>query len=112
LKFANASVIESLRRNHELCNIILHYISDNSNNTDTASYGSNCVSLTLSGQQQQSFGYISDDIYTALILEEAEKFYNGLTTIQRNETIAAAVTIRPSSVPTPLSTYNNHNRQN
>ena len=37
LKFATASVFESLRNNPELCNIILHYISDN----NSASYTPN-----------------------------------------------------------------------
>jgi hypothetical protein len=27
-------------------------------------------------QQQQSFSYLNDDIYSALISEEAEKIYN------------------------------------
>ena len=43
LKFATASVIESLRNSPELSNIISHYISDN--NTDTTSYGSNHLSF-------------------------------------------------------------------
>jgi hypothetical protein len=51
----------------------------------------------LSGRQQyqqQSF----NDSYTALILEEAEKLYNGLTTELTNRVIAAAAgTIRASS---------------
>ena len=34
----------------------------------------------LSGQQQQSFSYLNDDTYTALILEEAEKLYNQFIT--------------------------------
>jgi hypothetical protein len=45
LQFATLSVIESLRRNPELCNFIL-----------------------------------SDDIYSALLLEETEKLYKDLTT--------------------------------
>jgi hypothetical protein len=75
LKIAILSVIESLRSNPELYNFIIY---DNSNNT-TINYGSNYPSLMLSGrqhQQQQSF----NDSYTALILEESEKFYNKLTT--------------------------------
>jgi hypothetical protein len=39
-------------------------------------------------QQQQSF----NDIYTALILEEAEKLYNKLTTELTNRVMAAATT--------------------
>jgi hypothetical protein len=75
LEFATLSIIESLRENPELCNFVIYY---NSNNT-AISYGPNYLSLMLSGrqqQQQQSF----NDIYTALILEEAEKLYNKLTT--------------------------------
>jgi hypothetical protein len=107
LKVATLSIIEALRINPELCNFVLYSTSVVTASPTT--YGSNYPSLMLSGgQQQQSF----NDTYTALILEEAEKLYNGLTTIQRNEIIAAAVTIRPSSVPTPLSAKTNHNRQN
>jgi len=90
LKFATASIIESLRINPELCNFVLNDISNN--DTDTTSYGSNSLML-ISGRQhqQQTFGYISDDdIYAALILEEAEKLYNKLTTKMTNEAIAAA----------------------
>ena len=71
LKFATASVIESIRINPELYNFVFYNIS----NIGTTSYGSNCLSLMLSGQQHQSF----NDGYTALILEEAEKLYNKLT---------------------------------
>jgi hypothetical protein len=39
----------------------------------------------LPGEQQQSF----NDIYSALILEEAEKLYNDLTTKLTNDIIAA-----------------------
>ena len=81
LKLTSFSVIESLRTNPELHNFV---ICDNSNNT-TISYGPNYPSLMLSGgqQQQQSF----NDSYTALILEEAEKLYNKLTTKLTNEVI-------------------------
>ena len=98
LKFANASVIESLRRNPELCNFVLNDISNNNDN-DRASYTSNYLSLTMSAeqQQQQSFIYVSDNVYAALILEEAEKFYNELITKLTNEVIAAAADIRASS---------------
>ena len=84
LKFATLSVIESLRMNPELYNFIIY---DNPNYT--TSYGSNYPSLMLSEkqqQQQQSF----NDIYTALILEEAEKLYIKLTTEFTNRVISAA----------------------
>ena len=90
LKFATASVIESLRRNPELYNFVLYDISD-----ETTS-GSNSLSLMLPGQQQRSFSYLNDDIYAALILEEAEKFYNELTTKLTNSVIAAAADISES----------------
>jgi hypothetical protein len=89
LKFAAFSVIESLRRNPELYNFVIH---DNSYYT-TISYGSNYLSL-VSKQQQQSF----NDSYTALILEEAEKLYNQITTELTNEVIAAAPSIKASSL--------------
>jgi hypothetical protein len=86
LKFATLSVIESLRRNSELYNFIIY---DNSNNT-AISYGPNYPSLMSEQQhQQQSF----NDIYTALILEEAEKLYNKLTTELTNKTMAAAASV-------------------
>ena len=93
LKFATLSVIESLRTNPELHNFVIH---DNSNNT-SISYGPNYPSFMLSGQQQQqSF----NDIYTVLILEEAEKLYNKLTTELTNRAIAAAdAGIRATSLP-------------
>jgi hypothetical protein len=79
LKVAIASVIEALRINPELYNFIIY---DNSNNNTTISYASNYLSLMLSGRrQQQSF----NDSYTALILEEAEKIYNELTTKLTND---------------------------
>ena len=105
LKFATASVIESLRKNPELCNFVL---SDNSNNDKTnndntnTSYGSNCHSLTLP-EQQQSSSYISDDIYSSLISEEAEKLYNELTTKLTNNVIASAAAIRASSLRLPVT---------
>jgi hypothetical protein len=56
----------------------------------------------LSGQQQQqSFSYLNDHICTAVILEEAEKLYNDLTTKLTNEVRAAAVSIRKSSPSAP-----------
>ena len=88
LQFAIGSVIESLRRNPELCNFVLNDISNN--NTDITSYGSNYLSF-ISGRQgqQQSF----NDLYSALILEEAEKIYTELTTKLTNDIIAAAAVI-------------------
>ena len=94
LKFATFSVIESLRSSPELYNFVIH---DNSNNTPI-SYGSNYPSSMLLGrqeQQQQSF----NDSYTALILEEAEKLYNKLTTELTNRVMAAAASSRISSLP-------------
>ena len=94
LKFATLSIIESLRSNPELYNFIIY---DNSNNT-TISYGSNYPSLMLSGrqqQQQQSF----NDIYTALIIGEAEKLYNKLKPELTNSAIAEAAAAMESSLP-------------
>ena len=85
MQFATASVIESLRMNSELCNFVLCNLS---NNNDTAYDGSNNLYIMSSGQQP-SFSYISDDSYTVLILEEAEKLYNKLTTKLTNGVIAA-----------------------
>jgi transposase len=103
LKFATFSVIESLRSNPELYNFVIH---DNSNNT-TISYGSNYPSLTLSGRQQQQQSF--NDIYTALILEEAEKLYIGLTTELTNRAIAAAAEdIRASSLPSSQAINNRY----
>src|SRR5918994_6015149 len=94
LQFAVASVIESLRSNPELCNFVLNGISNN--HTNATSYGSNYLSLMSGGQQQGSF----NDTYTALILEEAEKLYNKLTTELTNRVMAsAAAAISASSLP-------------
>ncbi len=100
LKFATLSVIESLRMNPEIYNFITH---DNSNNT-TITYGSKYPSLMLSGsqQQQQSFS----DAYTALIVEEAEKLHNKLTTELTNRVTAAAASSRESSLPLPANNNN------
>ena len=95
LKFATLSVIESLRSNPELCNFVIY---DKSNNNTTISYGPTYPSLMLSGQQQSSI-YISDDICTAVIIEEAEKLYNKLTTKLTDDVMAAAADIRPLSLP-------------
>jgi hypothetical protein len=91
LKVATLSIIESLRRNSELYNFVLY---DTSVQTTSAAYGSNYLSL-MSGreQHQQSF----NDTYTALILEEAEKLYNNLTTELTNRTMAAAASIKTTS---------------
>jgi hypothetical protein len=97
LKFAAFSVIESLRSNSELCNFVIYDISNNI----PISYGSNYPSLTLSGRQQQQQSF--NDSYTALILDEAEKLYNKLTTELTNRIMAAAAdatAIRASSLPT------------
>ena len=94
LRLATASVIESLRRNPGLCNFVLNDISNN-NDTDTNSYGSNCLPL-ISSEQQKPFSYLNDDICTAVILEEAEKLYNELTTKLTNSVIAAAAAVRAS----------------
>jgi hypothetical protein len=91
LKVATLSIIEALRSNPELCNFVLY---NTSVETTSTSYGSNYLSL-MSGQRQQSF----DDIYTVLILEEAEKLYNTLKTELTNKAIAAAAAIRASSLP-------------
>jgi hypothetical protein len=96
LKFATLSVIESLRSNSELCNFMMYY---NSNNPATIGYGSSYPSLMSSGRQHQQQSF--NDTYTALILEEAEKLYNELTTELTNRIMAAAATaIRASSLPT------------
>ena len=70
---------------------------DNSNNT-TISYGSNYPSLMLPGQQQQHQQSFNDS-YTALVLEEAEKLYNKLTTELTNGVIATAEASKASSLP-------------
>jgi hypothetical protein len=79
LKFATFSVIESLRMNPKLYNFTSYSTSVE---TTYATYGSNYPSL-MSGlqQHQQSF----NDSYTALILKEAEKLYNKLTTQLTNK---------------------------
>ena len=91
LKFATLSVIQSLRMNPELYNFVIHDISNN----DTISYGSNYLSLLSGEQQQQAF----NDRYTAFILEQSEKLYNGLKTELTNRAIAAAASIMTSSLP-------------
>ena len=75
LKVATLSIIEALRRNSELYNFVLY---DASVQTTTTTYGSNYLSLMLSGRQQHNNHLMI--VYTALILEEAEKLYNKLTT--------------------------------
>jgi hypothetical protein len=102
LKFVTLSVIESLRTNPELYNFISYSTSVE---TAAATYGSNYLSL-IPGRQQQQQSF--NDSYTALILEEAEKLYNGLTTELTNSVMAAAAAIRVSSLP---SSPANNNRQ-
>ncbi len=97
LKFATFSVIKSLRMNPDLYNFVIH---DNSNNT-TISYGSNYPSL-MSTQQQQQQQQSFNDSYTTLIVEEAEKLYNELTTKLTNEIIAATAAMK-ISLPLPSS---------
>jgi len=101
LQFATFSVIESLRTNPELYNFVTH---DNSNNT-IISYRDNYPYLMLSSQQHQQQSF--NDIYTALILEEAEKLYNKLITKLTDSAIAAAAAIR---VSLPLSGNNNNQK--
>jgi hypothetical protein len=91
LKFATLAVIELLRSNPELYNFISYNISNNT-------YGYNYLSL-MSGQQQHQQSF--NDSYTALILEEAEKLYNDLTTELTNRAIAAATAMK-SSLPLPI----------
>ena len=101
LKFATFSAIESVRTNAKLYNFVICDIST-TNNTITTSYESNSLWL-MSGRQehQQSF----NDSYTALILEEAEKLYNDLTTKLTDRFIAAS--IKASSLPLPsANSYN------
>jgi hypothetical protein len=93
LKVATLSVIESLRSNPELCNFMIYY---NSNNTATISYGSNYPSFISGGQQQQHQEQSFNGRYAALILEEAEKIYNQLTTELTNRVMAAAAAIKAS----------------
>jgi hypothetical protein len=102
LKFATFSVIESLRSNPELYNFISYSTSvEISPNT----YSSNYLSL-MSGQQHQQQSFNDTYTYTALILEEAEKLYNKLTTRLTNEVIAAS--IKASSLQSP---DNNNNQK-
>jgi hypothetical protein len=100
LQFAVASVIESLRRNSELYNFVIH---DNSNNI-AISYGPPYPSSMSSGRQQQQQSF--NDSYTALILEESEKLNNTLRTKLINRVITASATIRESSLSLP--SYNNN----
>jgi hypothetical protein len=94
--------------NSELYNFVLNDIS---NNNDTTSYGADYLSLTLPGEQQQSFSHISDDIFVALILEESEKLYNELITKLTNSVVAAAAGVRASSSLLPSSQSANNNNQ-
>ena len=62
----------------------------------------------MSGQQQQQ--QLFNDSYTALILEEAEKLYNKLTTELTNRSIAAAADIRVSALPVPGNENTNNQK--
>jgi hypothetical protein len=96
LKFATLSVIESVRPNAKLYNFVIYDIST-TNNTITTSYESNSLSL-MSGRQQHQQSF--NDNHTALVLEEAEKLYNDLTTKLTDKVIAAtAASIKASSIP-------------
>jgi hypothetical protein len=95
LKFSMLSIIESLRSNPELYNFISYSTSVG---TASATYGSNYLSLMSSGRQQQQQEQSFNDIYTALILKEAEKLYNELTTELTNRAIAAAAAMTASSL--------------
>ena len=93
-----------MRSKPELYNVISYSTSVE---TAATTYGSNYLSLMSSGRQQhqqQSF----NDSYTALMLEEAEKLYNKLTTELTNRVIAAAAAaIRvSSSLSAPLANSN------
>ena len=76
------------QRNPELYHFVIH------DNNIAISYGHNYPSLMLSGQQHQQQSF--NDSYTALILEEAEKLYNKLTTELTDRSIAAAAAIGAS----------------
>jgi hypothetical protein len=95
LQCALASVIESLRSNPELCNFVLYNTSVVTASATT--YGSNYLSLMLSGRQNQQQSF--NDTYTALILEEAEKLYNELITELTSRTMTSAASIMTSSLP-------------
>ncbi|HZC47856.1 MAG TPA: hypothetical protein VE244_02230, partial [Nitrososphaeraceae archaeon] len=102
LEFATLSVIESLRTNPELYNFVLYSTSIRTASATT--YGSNYLSLMLSGRQNQQQSF--NDTYTTLILEEAEKLYNKLMTELTNTVMVATATIRESSLSLP--SYNNN----
>jgi hypothetical protein len=65
LKFATASVIESLRINPELYNFISYSISAE---TTYTTYGSNYLSLMSSGQQQQQHQQSFNDILMMIFI--------------------------------------------
>ena len=58
--------------------------------------------MSLRQDRQQSF----NDTYTALILEEAEKLYNKLTTKLTNDIMAAAAAAAMSASSLPLPSNN------
>jgi hypothetical protein len=81
--------------NPELYNFVTY---DTSNNTTSNRY--NCLSFMSEEQHQQPFSCISDDPYTAFILEEAEKLYNNKLMIELiNDGISAAAASRVSLLP-------------
>jgi hypothetical protein len=93
LKFTTLSVIESLRRNPELYNFVSY---STSTGTISNSYGSNYLSLMSSGGQKHQQHSSFNNTYTALIVEEAEKLYNKITTELTDRSIATAAAIGAS----------------
>jgi hypothetical protein len=83
MKVATLSIIEALRISSELYNFVLYNTSVGT--TSSTSYGSNYYLSLMSGRQQQQLSF--NDSYTDLILEEAEKLYNKLTTELTNWSI-------------------------
>ena len=64
-------------------------------------------------QQQQSVSYLNDDnICTVLILEEAEKLYNKLTTKLTNEIIAATADMKTALPLLPSNNMQNLTHKN
>jgi hypothetical protein len=94
LKVATLSIIESLRSSPELYNFVLYSTPVV---TTSNTYGSNYLSLKSGRQHQQQ--QLFNDSYTTLILEEAEKLYNKLTTELTNRVMVASAAIRISSLP-------------
>ena len=104
LKFTTFSVIESLRSNPGLYNFISY-----STSVETSSYGSNYLSLMLSGRQDQQQSFY--DSYIAFILEESEKLYIKLTTELTNR-VTATTTVDATAIrASPLPSIGNNNMQ-